>query len=199
MTGYPSFNDLFLREREGRDYRIRLREGSTPYCVMAPHGGGIEPGTSEIADAIANAEHGFYAFEGLKDKGNAVLHLASVSMDEPEARRLAGISRTVITVHGCRDEEPVVYIGGLDVVLIGRIRDSLRREDFLAVSPHPNPELRGVHPNNLCNLCQTGKGVQLEIAGGLRRQMFPELTRQGRENPTKVFCRFVEAIRQVLR
>jgi len=36
---------------------------------MAPHGGGIEPGTIDIADAIARSEYTFYAFQGIKKRG----------------------------------------------------------------------------------------------------------------------------------
>lgn len=71
MVAYRNYSDLCRIEREGLDYRIRWRKAGRPYCVMAPHGGGIEPGTSEISDAIAGDEHSFYAFEGLKVHGNA--------------------------------------------------------------------------------------------------------------------------------
>ncbi|HIJ76696.1 MAG TPA: hypothetical protein HPP81_08280 [Deltaproteobacteria bacterium] len=68
-----------------------------------------------------------------------------------------------------------------------------------AVSDPPNSELQGRHPQNICNLSATGKGVQLEITVGLRRQMFSGLTIRGRKNRTKVFHRFVETIQRVLR
>jgi phage replication-related protein YjqB (UPF0714/DUF867 family) len=166
---------------------------------MAPHGGGIEPGTSEIADAIAGEEHAFYAFEGLKVHGNAVLHLPSVSMDEPKALLTAEGKNTIITVHGCRGDEETVYIGGLDSILIHKIQEHLQHEGF-TVSCHPNPDLRGVHPNNLCNLSGTGKGVQLEIPMRLRRQMFPAVMAiKGRKQPKGLFWRFVGAIRQTLK
>jgi phage replication-related protein YjqB (UPF0714/DUF867 family) len=165
---------------------------------MAPHGGGIEPGTSEISDAIAGDEHAFYAFEGLKVHGNAVLHLPSTSMDEPKCLWLAKMSETVISVHGCRGYGSIVYIGGLDSLLILKIHEHLPSEGF-TVLRHPNPELQGRHPKNICNLSATSKGVQLEITVGLRRQMFSDLTIKGRKNPTKVFRRFVETIQQVLR
>jgi len=111
---------------------------------------------------------------------------------------LAKMSETVITIHGCRGEEPIVYIGGLDTLLIRKIQDHLQRGGF-TVLRHPNPELQGVHPKNLCNLSAMGKGVQLEIAVELRRQMFSDLTKKGRNNYTEVFHRFVETIRQVLK
>ncbi len=47
-------------ETKGKDYRIHLRHGKSGILVMAPHGGGIEPGTTEIADAVAGAERSFY-------------------------------------------------------------------------------------------------------------------------------------------
>ncbi|MCA1601484.1 MAG: poly-gamma-glutamate hydrolase family protein [Acidobacteria bacterium] len=88
MDLYPSFTHLSRREREGRDYRIRWRTGDSGVAIVAPHGGGIERGTSEVADGIAGREHGFYAFEGLKSVGNHVLHLSSNRFDEPQALRL---------------------------------------------------------------------------------------------------------------
>jgi len=201
LVAYRNYSDLSRNEREGLDYKIRIRcrKGGSPYCVMAPHGGGIELGTSEISDAIAGDEHAFYAFEGLKVHGNAVLHLPSISMDEPKCLRIAKMSETVISVHGCRDDGSIVYIGGLDSLLILKIHERLSSEGF-TVSDPPNPELQGRHPQNICNLSATGKGVQLEITVGLRRQMFSDLkTLRGRKNPTQVFRRFVEIIQRVLR
>jgi phage replication-related protein YjqB (UPF0714/DUF867 family) len=55
---YNDFNHLAANESAGVDYRIRtLPVGST--LVLAPHGGGIEPGTSELTEAIAAADHSF--------------------------------------------------------------------------------------------------------------------------------------------
>ncbi len=48
------------------DYLILSRQGTSGIAVMAPHGGGIEPGTSEIANRVAGDEHAYYSFEGLK-------------------------------------------------------------------------------------------------------------------------------------
>jgi poly-gamma-glutamate hydrolase-like protein len=52
-------------------------------ALVAPHGGGIEPGTSELADAIAASDLSFYTFEGLKPSGNTDLHITSTRFDEP--------------------------------------------------------------------------------------------------------------------
>ena len=56
---------------------------------MAPHGGGIEPGTTEIAEAVAGHEHTFYSFSGVKARGNSVLHITSSRFDEPEGIAIA--------------------------------------------------------------------------------------------------------------
>ena len=48
MAAYRNFQQLQENETLGLDYRIRWRDGSSGIVVMAPRGGGIEPGTTEI-------------------------------------------------------------------------------------------------------------------------------------------------------
>src|SRR5438034_10673680 len=67
---YASFSELAMSELEGRDFQVRLRKRNGVAAVIAPHGGGIEPGTSELADVIAASDFSFYAFEGIKAAGN---------------------------------------------------------------------------------------------------------------------------------
>ena len=74
---YPDFETLSQHEISGVDYRILVRRATTGFSIVAIHGGGIEPGTSELADAVAGLEFSFYAFEGLKGSGNADLHITS--------------------------------------------------------------------------------------------------------------------------
>ena len=71
MKEYSSYENLSKAEVVGKDYRIRKRHGTSGILLMAPHGGGIEPGTTEIAEAIAGKCHSFYTFSGIKPKGNA--------------------------------------------------------------------------------------------------------------------------------
>jgi phage replication-related protein YjqB (UPF0714/DUF867 family) len=49
-------------EKEGRDYEVHQRKGASGIAVIAPHGGGIEPGTMDIADSVAGEEHTFCCF-----------------------------------------------------------------------------------------------------------------------------------------
>lgn len=70
---YKGFDHLAARESVGVDYQIRRRSADTT-LVLAPHGGGIEPGTSELAEAIAAGDHSSYIFEGIKARQNGDLH-----------------------------------------------------------------------------------------------------------------------------
>lgn len=79
---YATFSLLAESMREGRDFRRRRRKRRVATAVIAPHGGGIEPGTSEVADAVAADDFSFYAFEGIKSK-NGDLHITSTRFDEP--------------------------------------------------------------------------------------------------------------------
>jgi phage replication-related protein YjqB (UPF0714/DUF867 family) len=40
------------------------------FAVIAPHGGAIEPGTTEVAEAIAGDRFSFYTLEGVKTRDN---------------------------------------------------------------------------------------------------------------------------------
>ena len=58
---YPAFDTLSQNETVGIDFRILGRRAGAALAIVAPHGGGIEPATSEIADAIAAEDFSFYA------------------------------------------------------------------------------------------------------------------------------------------
>lgn len=63
---YRNFADLIRHEREGIDFRICRTIQPARVAIIAPHGGEIEPSTSEIAVAIAGDRYRLYCFEGLK-------------------------------------------------------------------------------------------------------------------------------------
>ena len=146
MAAYPSFKTLSLHETPERDYRIRMKVGRTAVAVMAIHGGDIEPGTTEIAEAIAGREHAFYTFSGIKPFGNRGLHITSHRFDEPRAIRLALDSDIVLAVHGCKGGEERVIIGGRNLQLIGRIETSLAKAAFQAEASDRFP---GRHSDNI--------------------------------------------------
>jgi phage replication-related protein YjqB (UPF0714/DUF867 family) len=194
---YANFQALAQAEHEGHDFRVIALPRSARYAIVAPHGGNIEPGTSEIAQALAAHDHACYVFEGVKYYGNAALHITSARFDEPRCIALLQGAHTAITVHGESSDTQHVFLGGLDVGLRSRLGDALRASDF-SVALHSNPKMHGVHPSNICNRARSGLGVQLEISRGLRETFFASMTEDGRRLPTPRLNAFVNAVRQVL-
>jgi phage replication-related protein YjqB (UPF0714/DUF867 family) len=193
---YRGFAELARHAREGRDYRRVVEGRGDQVAIVAPHGGGIEPGTSEIARAVAGREFGLYCFEGLRPEGNDELHIASHRFDEPTAVRLVGRARVVVAVHGCAGAHEAVYVGGLDRHLRERLIAVLRQAGFEA--ERATGDLAGCYASNICNRGRSGRGVQLEITEGLRLVMFKGLTWHERQITTPVFDAFVDTARDVL-
>ncbi len=167
MDKYRSFADLVLQERQDRDYRVvRVDRPDSPVIILAPHGGEIEVGTSQIAALIAGEEHSLFCFEGLKvGAGSRDLHITSHRFDHPDCIALAARRRVVLAVHGCRGQGQL-FVGGLDADLSGRLTHCLARAGFDTVAgDHAYP---GRHPLNVCNRGSLGRGAQLEITHDLR-------------------------------
>ena len=197
MDYYHSFSELKKHETEGADYLIETRKGSSPIAVMAPHGGYIEPGTADIANAVAGKKHAFWAFKGLKNSGNGILHITSSRFDEPGGIKVAMGAQTVITIHGCHGKKSMVYVGGRHEELKNRICQALCRAGFKA-EISTTPGLRGEAPANLCNRGTTGKGVQLEITEGLRKRMFTPWDDRGIRKKTDMFFHLITALKTAL-
>jgi phage replication-related protein YjqB (UPF0714/DUF867 family) len=197
MDTYPTYRDLQRHETQGTDYDLVLRQGTSGIAIMAPHGGGIEPGTLDIADALAGREHTFYAFKGTKPAGNPVLHLTCTRFDEPLGVAVARKAEVVVTIHGCRDPSQTVFVGGRHQELKAAICTALRAAGFRAVVG-ARPGLQAVKSANLCNRGRSGRGVQLEISAGLRRKLLTGLNAHQETRPTPLFAPFVEAVRRVL-
>ncbi|MEA2007983.1 MAG: poly-gamma-glutamate hydrolase family protein [Chloroflexota bacterium] len=190
---YASFAALAQHECEGKDYVRYIQARAIDIVIVAPHGGGIERGASEIAKALAGDVFSIYCFEGIKRTGNKSLHITSTRFDDPVCLDLIKTAATVITIHGCAGEEQVVYVGGLNAELQQRIIKSLRAGGFKAAGD--NGRHPGMHPRNICN-SQGGGGVQLEITRGLRQRMFKGLSRAGRGFTTPAFDEFVGGWRE---
>ena len=197
MDKYANFKALEQCETEGIDYEIQTRKGISGIAVITPHGGGIEPGTAEITDAIAGNEHAFYAFKGNKASGNMDLHITSTKFDEPRAVRMVKTADTVLTIHGCREAEEIAYLGGLNHDLMERIKKNLAQAGF-RTAKSPVEKLQGTNPGNICNRSRTGRGVQLEISRGLRKKMFGRQPRSDTVKTTEVFNEFVSAVRNAI-
>ena len=186
---YESFAQLAECETEGIDYSICVIDRESPIAIVAPHGGEIEPGTSQIATAIASDTYSLYCFEGLVPKRpHRELHIASGRFDEPKGCRLVKNSEIVVGVHGRKDDGDgqTVCLGGLDDNLRDAIGDALERVGFkVKTTCHRLP---GRDPKNICNRGRRKAGAQLEIPRTLRnklvadascRQVFSSAVREG--------------------
>jgi phage replication-related protein YjqB (UPF0714/DUF867 family) len=195
---YRSFDQLLRGEVEGRDFSRIVWARNSPVAIVALHGGGIEPGTSEIARGIAGNNYSLYCFESLKTSGNELLHIPSHDFDDPLCLNLVTSAKIVISVHGCSGEgqRASVFIGGRHNLLRERLSASLLKAGF-PVAPGAG-RYPGQHRDNVCNLGQAGAGIQLEISLGVRRQMFAGMRRQERKITRPAFDQFVQALRVVL-
>jgi phage replication-related protein YjqB (UPF0714/DUF867 family) len=163
---YASYGELAAHEQEGLDYRIHCIWRDAHLTVVAPHGGGIEPGTLPITRALAGDQYNLYAFEGLKTgAGNRCLHLTSHRFDEPRCLQLLARSRRVLVIHGRATPDPTACLGGLDAALKAHLAAALESAGIPVV---PVRGLAGNHPSNLCNRGLQGAGVQLELGSPLR-------------------------------
>jgi phage replication-related protein YjqB (UPF0714/DUF867 family) len=198
LEAYRSFNELLHREVEGRDFNRILVERNSPYAIVALHGGGIEPGTSEIAQAIAGSDYSLYCFESLKTSGNELLHIPSHDFDDPQCLKLVTTAQLVISIHGCSGEGKAarVFVGGKHGPLRAQLSESLLRAGFPVLTG--SGRYPGQHHDNICNLGQIGAGIQLEISLGVRRQMFAGMRRQERKITQPAFDHFVQAVRSIL-
>lgn len=168
---YSSFAELLAHEQSDIDYQIMLEDRGSEYLIMAPHGGTIERGTSELALRITGNDLSFYIFEGLRKRPHSDLHVTSHKYDEKQALEIAKRCETVVAVHGRADrsDPDTVWLGGLDIPTQHKIKNILSEAGFhVSVS---KDEIAGKHPSNICNRGRTGKGVQLEIPKSLRDEL----------------------------
>jgi phage replication-related protein YjqB (UPF0714/DUF867 family) len=193
---YRSFAELARYERAGRDWERTVVPRGSAVAIVVPHGGNIEAGTSEIGSLLAGDDFSFYAFERRRPRGSPSLHIASTRFDDPVCLELVAGARVVVTVHGCRDAEPIVHIGGRHVPLRHRLAAALRAAGFNARPDDPRHPGEG--PDNICNRGRDGAGAQLEISRGLRRMMFAGLRPGERSQTEPQFLAFGIALQPVL-
>jgi phage replication-related protein YjqB (UPF0714/DUF867 family) len=163
---YSSFAALARSEASPDAWRIhQVARRDSNVLIIAPHGGRIEHGTSELAVMLAGEDYSLYCFEGLKPRGNRDLHITSHAFDEPVALSLAAQSAIVVGVHGCAGAGSI-FVGGLDVPLVALITDALVKDGLPATSDgHAYP---AINPRNICNRSSRTRGSQLEVSYDLR-------------------------------
>ena len=129
---------------------------------------------------------------------NQKLHIPSEKFDEPIALSLSAKSQFIITIHGCQGDSDIIHIGGLDDFSKEIISQELFKAGFV-ITQAKSGYFSGKNPMNICNRSLQKKGVQLEISDSLRKKMFQDLSFDGRKKTTKVFHKFVNTMRKVVK
>ena len=185
---------------QGVDYQFRFKERNSPYLAAAIHGGGIEPGTTELAEYIADSGgHNFFTFEGLLDSGNFDnLHVTSHHYDAPLARMMHSNAETVVSFHNIAStvNAPRLLMGGDNIPLRNTMWRYLERAGFTCeLAP---PQFVGTNDGSITNRTLTKQGVQIEMDG-----FYPVLygtgSRVNRADWTADFYAFADAINQAFR
>jgi phage replication-related protein YjqB (UPF0714/DUF867 family) len=230
---YPSNTALYSDPNlvETVDYARRFRrqelfdDGLPDKCgiprttVIAPHGGGIEFGTSELCLAIAGyhpatlavppgtgVTYDYWMFEGLRASDNSELHVTSTHCDDGVALSLCGQALNVLALHGCSatqaglpDDAEVALVGGRNATLKLRLLEELAAAGLQAIDAVDHESLNGDEPANITNRTLLGMGGHLEITGPMRSAMFTENTRPRRRfTTTAVFWDFAVACRNAI-
>lgn len=195
---YNDFDDLSHHEKEKDSYEIKRQVNNQDVLVMAIHGGSIESGTGELAQAIANKRYSFYRFEGVKQADNYNLHISSLEFNEPDALNMTKDSTHTLSIHGYESEDKNTYVGGLDTTLASYVEKELKEKGF-AVSAPPN-QFKGKEKENIVNRNKRNKGVQLEISAAQRKAFFEDadFTSNNRENTTDEFDDYVKAVQNAM-
>ncbi|EZI39966.1 poly-gamma-glutamate hydrolase family protein [Staphylococcus haemolyticus] len=171
MDKYHSMKELQNETIENEDWEIITEDRDSNVTILAIHGGGIEPATTELARVIANdGQFNYFAFNGMRTKENNELHVTSINYDNDIAMDLVKTSESAITIHGCLGEDEIAYIGGKDNLLKERIVEELSQIG-IEVKEAPS-HMSGIQDNNIVNCTKNGVGVQIELTSSLRKSLF---------------------------
>jgi len=237
---YWAMTQLYEKEKEGATYtkawyRHRWRYNSVEdyskeneIFIMAPHGGSIETGTTELALATAgftddfndspatSATYDYFVFNGKNDPNpNRDLHVTARHYDDPVARELVQNSLISLAFHGCKDHQAIhepgheveleegeeykaCLIGGLDEPFKISLKEKLVEAGFITVITGIN-DLDGRNPENIINKNKRMAGAQFELTTSFRSSLFGDDSFDGRRQTTNSdFWLFVNTVRECI-
>ena len=205
------------RRHERFDDSLAASSDLPKTVIIAPHGGGIERGTSELCLAVAGyhpanlpvippagVTYDYWMFEGARDDDNAPLHVPSIGCDDQWAVSLCAAACNALALHGFEPKPPLtpdarlILLGGRDTALRELLRDGFRTARLDAVDAQQG-ELDGNDQRNIVNRTRKGDGAQLELSTPLREAMFTDLRRSRRKHTTtELFWTFVAVCRDAI-
>ncbi|MCE5038389.1 poly-gamma-glutamate hydrolase family protein [Staphylococcus auricularis] len=165
---YHSMSELIRKEK---DYKFEYYDQGSHNLITAIHGGGIESGTSELAQCIAEkSRSNYFSFKGMKKENNYDFHVTSTHYDYPTLIQWSQKMKQVIAIHGVKGNDVITYVGGRDKEMRNAIIELLNGNGFKAEKAPKR--LAGTNPNNITNKNALGQGVQLELSTQQRKMLF---------------------------
>lgn len=199
---YQSMTDLYNNTQEGIDWKKDIRNNGSQILIVAPHGGNIEQGTSELSKLVANIGGlDYFSFEAIRPSNNTQLHVTSTHYDDPTLYEMLPNRTATISIHGAQGDEQIVYLGGLKSALRDGIQSQLESKGFIVKIP---PEyLGGLYGNNFINKTNNTIGVQLELTMALRKAFFKDgnsstSARKNTDNWTSTMYDFATALNEAI-
>ncbi len=200
---YKSMTELYNDTKEGIDWKKDTRNVGKSVLIVAPHGGNIEQGTSELTKLVANnGDFDYFSFEAIRPSNNTQLHVTSTNYDDATLHDMIQDRTATISIHGAQGEEQLVYLGGYQSPLRDAIQSQLERKGFVVKIP---PEyLGGLSNANFINKVEESTGVQLELTTALRKAFFKDgdastASRKKIENWTTTMYDFAEALNDAIK
>ena len=201
---YKNFSDL--KSSQPKSFTINHENKNTSFLIFTPHGGGIEPGTTEICEWFNKNGFSYYSFNGTGKKCKN-LHITSTRFDEPKLIKYLAKHNRAISFHGMTDYKKKqfnadIFLGGLDTKLRESIKKNLQKNGYSVTTskefPHSNLAARD--NSNVTNRCAEGRGVQIELSETIRKSFFINDYRykKGRTRVTNNFDNFCTIIKDTL-
>ncbi len=175
---------------EGTDYNVNASNFGSRVTVLAIHGGGIEPNTSQISAALSGS-YGWNLYDfnahGSTQCPNSKLHITATSFDDARAVALVGASSKAVAIHGYADSrgyaKGIMCVGGADAgargAFISYVNGNSASWSQYTLTPLDAPsagsgacgDLTGTASSNIVNRTSSGGGLQLELNSGLRADL----------------------------
>lgn len=175
-----SILDIEQRAKRDKDYEIISWFRPKTPLVLAIHGGKIEVGSGELAEAVANKKWSLYHFKAIaapdfdsKILQSGFLHLTSHKFNEPLLIEMAKKSKYCLSLHGFPAEKTKVdfCVGGGNEELRKKLVSKFNKEfPQLKTCELCCPPYLGLHQSNVVNLC-VNKGVQIEMSPKVRKKI----------------------------
>ncbi|MFC0137942.1 hypothetical protein CD127_06920 [Staphylococcus petrasii] len=200
---FRSMTQLFANSQEGVDWKKEIKRAGSNVIIVAPHGGNIEKGTTELTKMVANHNHyDYYSFTVLNKQNPEKFHVTSSHYNDPTLLNMVKSKDFAVSIHGAKGDKPVIYLGGLDTELKEAIKQQLLKQHFtVKIAPS---YLGGDLKQNFVNRDFKDKGVQLELTTAFRKSLFTNenmspKSRANKKNWSPVMYKFSDALDKAIK